>query len=296
MRPRLFTAMTVGAVTLLCLLAGSVLVTPDVAAAERTLVVRSGDTLTGIAARYGTSIAAIVSANHLADANLIYVGQRLTIPGPASATPTARPASTPAPAATRTYVVRPGDHLTGIAARYGTSIAAIVSANHLADANLIYVGQRLTIPGPAFAAAGSGLSSELAALMNGRASVRKLLAAEANRQGVPVSLVLAVAWQESGWQQQVTSSAGAVGVMQLLPSTGAWVGQSMLGHAVNIHDVRANIEAGVRLLRHYLARYGTRALALTAYYQGQTSADTYGVLPVTQPYIASILALESMLR
>ena len=55
---------------------------------------------------------------------------------------------------------------------------------------------------------------------------------EADRQGVPRALALAVAWQESGWQQGVVSHAGAVGVMQLMPGTAEWIGETMLGRPV----------------------------------------------------------------
>jgi soluble lytic murein transglycosylase-like protein len=111
---------------------------------------------------------------------------------------------------------------------------------------------------------------------------------------VPVAFALAVAWHESGWRPGVVSSAGAVGVMQLTPPTADWVGASMLGQRVDLYDARSNVQAGITLLKHYLARYnGDRSLVLAAYYQGQTAADRYGVYAMTRPYIASILALEA---
>ena len=97
-----------------------------------------------------------------------------------------------------------------------------------------------------------------------------IIVAEARRQRVPRAFALAVAWQESGWQAGVVSSAGAIGVMQLLPATADWV----VGHHARppgepLGRVQ-NVRAGVRLLRHYLDRYGgNRSLALAAYYQGQ---------------------------
>jgi LysM repeat protein len=100
-------------------------------------VVQPGEHLTGIANLYGTTPEAIASANNLVNMNLLYVGQRLTIPVTGS---TALQSNT-------YYVVDPGDTLSGIAASYGTSTQALVEANGLASANLIYVGQRLLIPG-----------------------------------------------------------------------------------------------------------------------------------------------------
>ena len=119
------------------------------------------------------------------------------------------------------------------------------------------------------------------------------LVRNADRQGVPRALVLAVAWQESGWQQDVVSYAGAVGVMQLMPDTARWIGETMLGRRVRIHQTKGNIEAGVRLLRHYLNRYdGNINLVLAAYYQGQHAVDTHGIYRVSRPYIASIKVLR----
>jgi soluble lytic murein transglycosylase-like protein len=93
------------------------------------------------------------------------------------------------------------------------------------------------------------------------------------------------------------SSAGAIGVMQLLPSTADWVAGTMLGQPVNVWNARSNVRAGVALLRHYLHRYaGSRALALAAYYQGQAGTDRYGIYPISRPYIDSILVLEAMFR
>jgi LysM repeat protein len=104
-------------------------------------VVKAGDTLSAIAARYGTTTQALVQANGLASANLIYVGQRLLIPGGGSAT---------APSTSSTtgyYTVQAGDTVSSIAVRHGVTAWSIVQANHLANANFIYVGQRLVIPG-----------------------------------------------------------------------------------------------------------------------------------------------------
>lgn len=275
------------------------------AAAARTHTVLAGEHLTGIARRYGVTIAAIAAANRIADPSRIYAGQRLAIPGvaaPAAAPPPSPPSpAAPAPvaAAPRSHTVRAGEHLTGIARRYGVTIAAIAAANAIADSSRIYAGQRLTIPGgtpPAAAPrASSAMPASMATLVAEREAVRRVIVEEAQRFGVPPAFALAVAWQESGWRQNVVSWAGAVGVMQLLPATGEWVGEAMLGASVDIHNLRHNVRAGVRLLAHYLQRYdGSRDLVLAAYYQGQTAVDRHGVYPVSRPYIASIKVLEAL--
>lgn len=259
-------------------------------------VVRAGEHLTGIAKRYGITIGAIARANRLADPSYLRVGQRLAIP--AGETPSAAGTSSVAVAAAPlVHVVASGETLSGIAVRYGTTIAAIARANRIADPSYLRVGQHLTIPGITAAASGpgTGMSSGMAGLVAARADIRAIITAEATSQGVPVAFALAVAWQESGWQAGVVSQAGAVGVMQLTPPTADWVAATMLHEKITLTDARSNVQAGVRLLRHYLARYDNdRSLVLAAYYQGQTAADRHGVYRVTRPYIASILALEAI--
>ncbi len=102
-----------------------------------THVVARGDTLSGLARRYGVTIAEIQQTNHLRS-SVIWVGQSLTIPvsGPVSVAATS----------TTTHVVVRGDTLSGLAQRYGVSVRAIQSANNLSGTQ-IRIGQRLTIPG-----------------------------------------------------------------------------------------------------------------------------------------------------
>jgi LysM repeat protein len=110
--------------------------------------VQRGDTLFSIASRHGTTVAALMQANGLGS-SLIYTGQRLVIPGAGSsgATSSGSTQSGSSQAASgRTYTVRRGDTLSGIAARHGTTVAALMQANGLRS-SLIYAGQRLTIPG-----------------------------------------------------------------------------------------------------------------------------------------------------
>ncbi len=123
-------------------------------AGEQIYVVQPGDTLYRIAQRFGVAMTSIARANGIVNPSLIHVGQRLTIPGGAAplpgATPQPQPTVTPEPGGGFTYTVQPGDTLSRIAARYGTTVALIAAANQLANANVIYVGQQLWIP------AGSG--------------------------------------------------------------------------------------------------------------------------------------------
>jgi LysM repeat protein len=120
------------------LLVGSYPASNARAASGGVHIVQPGETLSYISSRYGVSVSQIVAANHLANPNFIWVGQRLLIPGGSAGSGSAGGS---------VYVVRPGDTLTIIALRYRVSTRALAAANGISNWNLIYVGQRLTIPG-----------------------------------------------------------------------------------------------------------------------------------------------------
>ncbi len=120
---------------------GQRLTIPGTTSAGSVYVVQPGDTLITIAIRQGVTLRQLAEANGLRWNAWVYTGQRLTIPGgTASPTPTG-----PAPA-DGVHVVQAGENLFRIGLRYGTSAAAIRATNNLRS-DVIYVGQRLTIPG-----------------------------------------------------------------------------------------------------------------------------------------------------
>jgi len=132
--------------SLLGLLMLSLLFTPIAAAQETTIihVVRPGENLYLIADRYGVTIRDIMLANRLRNPNVIYVGQELKIPVKEGEVPPA----TPAPEfELRTHIVRPGETLYFIALRYNVTVGELMRANNLRNPHLIYVGQKLVIPG-----------------------------------------------------------------------------------------------------------------------------------------------------
>lgn len=107
--------------------------------------VKSGDTLSGIANNYQTTVNTLARLNNLSNPNLIYVGQRLLVQQ--AATPSQPQTTTPSTSTTTaaTYTVKAGDTLGQIAANHQTSVNQLVQLNKLANPNLIYVGQVLTI-------------------------------------------------------------------------------------------------------------------------------------------------------
>lgn len=104
--------------------------------------IQRGDTLSALARRFGTSVDALMRANpQIRNPNLIIAGQSLNLPGSGDSFEPAPPAGG------GQYTVRPGDTLSAIGARFGVSYMDIARANGIANPNLIYAGQRLTIPG-----------------------------------------------------------------------------------------------------------------------------------------------------
>jgi soluble lytic murein transglycosylase-like protein len=234
------------------------------------------------------------------------VGQQLTIQGTApppapAATPAAAPAAPPA-ASGATYVVQGGDSLWNIARKAGVPVGQIASLNGISNPAMIHVGQRLLLarnpapppppPPPPPPAAAPAVTP---AAVHGEAA-RQILIAAASEFKMDVAFVLAVSLWESGYNQGAVSSAGAVGLMQIEPATGAWAGPALLGATVDLGDARSNARLGTALLAHYLQLLNNDPkLALAAYYQGLTVTLKKGILPDSQRYVDGIWALRNKL-
>jgi len=125
-----------------------------------------------------------------------------------------------------------------------------------------------------------------AANVLGASPVWPQIDAEARRHGLPPALLRAVAWQESRGRAGAVSSKGALGVMQLMPATAAFLGVDPL-------DVEDNLRGGALYLRQQLDRFGSVPLALDAYNAGPGAVKRFGGIPPyreTRLYVASILA------
>jgi LysM repeat protein len=103
--------------------------------------VRSGDTLARIAARYGTTVWKLANLNGIANPNVIYAGQVLCVKPSGY-----HPPPPPPPNKGFWYPVHPGDTLYSLARKFGWSVSYLANINHLANPNLIYIGQKLWIP------------------------------------------------------------------------------------------------------------------------------------------------------
>jgi LysM repeat protein len=242
--------------------------------------VRRGETLSGIAARYGVSVHQIAAANRLRDPNLIVAGEVLRIPGHGGGD-SVRSGS-------QMHRVSSGENLSGIAARYGVSVGALARANHLADPNLIVTGTKLRIPHGSAASYSAPASSS----PSSSGGIEGMLERHAADRGLDQSLVKAVAWQESGWRQNVVSSAGAIGVMQVMPDTADYVNESLGGGDLNVRKADDNVKLGVTYLDHVIDQMPSEEHGLAAYYTGPGNVHDR-LSEIQLRYVRSVEALKS---
>lgn len=222
------------------------------------------------------------------------------------------------------YTVRPGDSVTAIADRWHVPAQRIVTANHLTNAGLIRIGQDLRIPHWVHGAAehhhhsahhyhhgtahhrhhathGGGLPAHIARIQQwlahrsvpSRDHVSALIRRVAAQFHVPASFALAISWQESGFNQREVSSSGAIGAMQVVPSTGRFVSTYVVHRRLHLLDAHDNVVAGIGLLSVLLQdTHGDQRLAAAGYYQGLASVRAQGMFRDTKQYVADVLALR----
>jgi N-acetylmuramoyl-L-alanine amidase len=254
-------------------------------------VVRRGDSLSAIAVAHHTTARTLARLNGLKVDGVLVEGRVLKLPTHASHTTTTTSHAT-ASAGSLRYVVHAGDTLSGIASRAGTTLSALAQVNGLKPSGVLITGTILRLPSGAHAPHGSsGATADNAS----RSSVSASIDHWAAHYGVDVHLVRALAWQESGYQSSVVSPAGAAGVMQVTPTTWAYVERYLLGQHV-AHTTDGNVRVGVAFLAHLLEAFPqSRSHAIAAYYQGEESVRRRGILDVSRTYIANVLALAARL-
>src|ERR671935_1482325 len=189
----------------------------------------------------------------------------------------ARAARAPA----HTHLVRSGDTLTALAARYGTTVGALERANHLRPGGFLLIGTRLRVPSGARHVPGT--------------DVRGSLDRWAAHYGVNPHLARALAWMESGFQPTIRSPIGAWGVMQVTPDTWDYAESVLIGMPIP-RTADGNVRIGLAYLHHLLHSFGgDERLALAAYYQGPAPVRTPGLLRETKAFVADVQALQQRL-
>lgn len=225
-------------------------------------IVQAGDSLQSIAARYGTTVNALLSTNNLTRRQFVWVGQQLMIPGsrpiggsyslpgPAGS-PAARAAggpSTGAPAGASgidpIHVVRPGDTLTTIARQYRVSVDAILKANVIADHSRLQIGMQLSIPSIAAAPAPVATPVATAVRPKAPAVAKAPTATPVTKAGLPGKLVFQTA---TGLDVYLIRADGtglirlAQGAMEpALSPDGTCVAFTRWGEKEGIYTIRTN--------------------------------------------------------
>jgi LysM repeat protein len=288
----------------LALIAGLVLAAPAVATAAFPHVVEPGESLSSVAASDGLSVEALAAANGLSPQASLLAGTTLMIPAQTAAAE--EPAAGDAPAQTGagavpvapqagSYVVQPGDTLSDIAARAGTSVEALAALNGIDPSAPLLAGTTLTLSsgGAEQQRSSPEAASEPPYPTEETVSVSEV-GSIAEEQGVPASFAEAIAAQESGFNNGLTSSADARGVMQILPETWSFISQNLAGPSpLDPSSATSNVRGGVLLLRWLLEETGgDPAQAAAGYYQGLESVRQEGESPETEAYVNSVLALQ----
>jgi soluble lytic murein transglycosylase-like protein len=285
---------------------------PAAAVAEPEHEIAPGESLTSIAAADGLSVAQLAAANGLSPTAELTAGVTLRIPpqtntgtaAPGPATPnvpaSAAPSVTSAPASAAPgggYRVTFGDTLSAIAARYGATVQGLAAANGLNPGGVLPAGATLAIPGatpPAVSAATPAPSSVSGAQPTGETVSPAAVGAVAASHGVSPSLAEAIADQESGFNNAEVSPTGAVGVMQIEPSTWQYLRSELGGPPLRPASAQDNVLGGVELLHSLLEQTGgDPQLAAAGYYQGLGSVQAHGMYPETRRYVRNVMALQT---
>jgi N-acetylmuramoyl-L-alanine amidase len=261
--------------------------------------VQPGDTLSGIAAAHGVSLASLAAANGVSPDSFAIAGTTLKIPSASAAPASSSSASGPPPLGG--YTVRPGDSLSGIAAQAGVSVQQLAWMNGLNPDHYLLAGTVIKLPtgaptpsNPAPAPTQTIVPAAAPNPTNERVDSSQI-AQVAAAHGVPASLASAIAWQESGFNNSMVSSANARGVMQIMPGTWDWVNKTLAtGNPLNPNSAIENVRGGVLYLRQLLNDFnGDSNLAAAAYYQGEGAVKSRGLYPETQQYVNSVNALRT---
>jgi LysM repeat protein len=225
-----------------------------------THVVAWGETLFGVARRYGASVEAICAANGIANPSSIYAGQRLTIP-------TANAPVSPA-TGEGVHVIGPGENLYRIALQYGVTVQALAQLNGIADHNRIWVGQTLRIPGSSTAPATAQPPTPAAATHIVQPG--ETLVAIAMRYGVAAWALVqanAIANPALIFPGQVLTIPGASGPATAPPPTGAGGAKRIV---VDLSEQHLYAYRGETLVYSFVASTGMAG--------SRTSPGTFSVL------------------
>jgi soluble lytic murein transglycosylase-like protein len=189
------------------------------------------------------------------------------------------------------HLVRPGQNLSQIARLYGVGVVELASSNGIRNASLVAAGKVLTVSVTLYGP--RNLPTTLRRFPE-RVALIPVFDSAARECRVPVDLLKSLAWMESGWQNGVVSTAGAVGMGQLLPGTARWIAARMGNPRLDPRQTVDNIRMSACYLRFLVDKYrGDHRLALMAYNQGWGSLDAFGASAGARRYASVIEAQRS---
>jgi len=264
--------------------------------------VQPGETLWSIAAANNLTTNALAAANGLSAESNVVLGSTIQVPSESEAATalggggTTASSGTAAPEPMGGYVVQPGETLSGIAARAGVSADQLGWMNGIDPAAPLLSGTALKLPSGTVPATTAQAEPQQVTQAPPYATPGHTNSAEisqiAGQHGVSGSLASAIAYQESGFNNGVVSSANARGVMQVMPGTWDWVEQNLSG-PLDPASPQDNVKAGTLYLRQLLQDTGgDERMAIAAYYQGLGSVQSQGMLPETERYVENVTALR----
>jgi len=284
------------------------------ASAEVAHTVQPGETLWSIAAANNLTTRTVAAHNGLSEDAQVVLGSTIRVPttvegyaalqnaGLVAASPEAAapaPAASAAPAVQGGYTVRPGDTLSALAANAGVSMEDMAAMNGLDPNGLLVAGTVIKLPGgaPAPAQADEPAPEPVVPQADPAPTPSRVGAADvqsvAAQHGVSPSLAAAIAWQESGFNNSMVSSANARGVMQVMPGTWDYVQQNLAQGQLDPNSATDNVHAGVLYLRRLLDETGgDESSAIAGYYQGLKSVRERGMYDDTSQYVDNVQALR----
>ena len=317
---------------LLLLTALVCLAAPACASADFGHLVGPGESLSSVAATDGLSVAQLAAANGISPDSQLTAGATLQIPSqsadsePTSSAPASDDSTSAASAESADsssgpsdvgsdssasgggYTVQPGDTLSAIAAEDGTTVDQLAADNGLDPNGILPVGATLSI-GASSSSSGSAPSSEVVSTSSSSSDTGAAgggaqptpetvtpqdVGQVAADHGVSPSLAEAIGDQESGFNNDLVSSTGATGVMQIEPATWDYIDSDLATPPpLSPTSAQDNVRGGVLLLRSLLDQTGgDPSLAAAGYYQGLQSVRAHGLYSDTQQYVNNVMALR----
>jgi len=210
--------------------------------------------------------------------------------------------ATEAPQPMGSYTVRAGDSLSSLAAVAGVPASSIAAMNGIDPEAHLLTGTVIKLPTgsptpPAAAEPAPAPEQRVVPEAAPHAAPGRVTAEQiseiASANGVSPSLAAAIAWQESGFNNSMVSSANARGVMQVMPGTWTWVQENLADRQLDPDSPADNVHAGTLYLRQLLKDTGgDENAAIAGYYQGLGSVRSIGLYDDTKRYIDNVQALR----